>query len=498
MFLRHHLPGLGGLLVWEPCHVIWVVPVTELYKAQTALRLGKIWGLVTPRGIHVQLTDPEAISDVLARRMDFQRPSEPYKILEIFGPCISSATAENWARHRKAIAAPFNENIMSFVWSESVQQAQDLVSSWMKDGVHSCSKDVRTLSLNVLAATGFKKSFKFQHWKGEESHNDSDLSYRDALQIILDNAILLLILRPKLLSSTYLPKSWQRVGKAASAFQTYMQQMLKEEMDSFDQGKKGSGSLMTSLVRAGDEYSPSSVSGNTRTKGLSVDEMFGNIFVINFAGHDTTANTLAFGVLLLAAHPEVQAWVAEELKQHCNDTTPESWQYNELFPKLVRCRAVMYEILRLFPPILTLQKGTRSDPKTIRTSERTITIPPNVQVNCFVSTHYHPDYYPNPHRFEPSRWVDTNEQFIPPRKGAYLAWADGGPQVCPGLKFSQVEFVAVLACVLGGCRIEAVRLEGESDEGMRERVMEVVNDCDLTLLLRMKDAERVRLRVLRA
>lgn len=47
-------------------------------KAETFLRLGNIWGLVTPVGIYVQLADPEAINDVLSRRMDFQRPSEPY------------------------------------------------------------------------------------------------------------------------------------------------------------------------------------------------------------------------------------------------------------------------------------------------------------------------------------------------------------------------------------------------------------------------------------
>jgi hypothetical protein len=47
-------------------------------KAETSLRLGKIWGLVTPVGIYVQLNDPEAINDVLSRRIDFQRPTEPY------------------------------------------------------------------------------------------------------------------------------------------------------------------------------------------------------------------------------------------------------------------------------------------------------------------------------------------------------------------------------------------------------------------------------------
>ena len=78
-------------------------------------------------------------------------------------------------------------------------------------------------------------------------------------------------------------------------------------------------------------------------KGLSIDEIFGNIFVINFAGHDTTANTLAFAMLLLAANPEVQEWVAEELHT-VTDRECETSEYNTSFPHLNRCKAVLVRI----------------------------------------------------------------------------------------------------------------------------------------------------------
>jgi hypothetical protein len=47
------------------------------------------------------------------------------------------------------------------------------------------------------------------------------------------------------------------------------------------------------------------------------------------------------------------------------------------------------------------------------------------------------------------------------------------------------------------CKIEIIRLEGEGEgeEAMRERVMKVLNDVDFQLLLRMKNAERVHLRL---
>jgi cytochrome P450 len=46
--------------------------------------------------------------------------------------------------------------------------------------------------------------------------------------------------------------------------------------------------------------------GETKAiKGLSVDEALGELFVINSAGHDITANLLDFTLLLLTAHTEV-------------------------------------------------------------------------------------------------------------------------------------------------------------------------------------------------
>lgn len=82
--------------------------------------------------------------------------------------------------------------------------------------------------------------------------------------------------------------------------------VFNEERRLLSEGKPGTGNLMTSLVRASDDRQKS---GSDGPQALTVNEVLGNIFVINFAGHDTTANTLAYAVVLLAANPEVQDWV---------------------------------------------------------------------------------------------------------------------------------------------------------------------------------------------
>ena len=235
---------------------------------------------------------------------------------------------------------------MKFVWNESCKQTEEMLPSWTdvhEHGIPSIAKDTRTLSLNVLAATGFKKSYKFR--SSEQLENNEARTYRDALQLVLDNAILLMLVPLRVLSLPFLPASWAQIGTAAAEFKQYMTNMLDEETSSLKRGEKGTGSLMTSFVRALDTHQKEKVSSKSEdqslSKGLSVEEIFGNIFVINFAGHDTTANTLAFSMLLLAANPEVQDWVAEELKQVILGPGSSEWEYAKSFPALKRCQAVL-------------------------------------------------------------------------------------------------------------------------------------------------------------
>jgi hypothetical protein len=53
-----------------------------LDKSDSHLRFGPIWACVTPRGIHIQICDSEAIHDMFNRRYDFIRPVENYSMFD--------------------------------------------------------------------------------------------------------------------------------------------------------------------------------------------------------------------------------------------------------------------------------------------------------------------------------------------------------------------------------------------------------------------------------
>ncbi|KAL9594941.1 MAG: hypothetical protein Q9219_006747 [cf. Caloplaca sp. 3 TL-2023] len=487
-------------------------------KADSHLHYGPVWALVTPRDVYVYLADPCAIVDVFQRREDFLRPSKMYKLLEVYGPCISTASWRDWPRHRKILAAPFNESRMQFVWTESLKQAKEMVKVWARStesGIQSVAKDTRTLSLNVLAATGFQRSYSFRssdHLNVSEADN-----YRNALQTVLDNAIFLMLVPPRIIRLPFLPRSWTRVGKAAAAFKQYMVDMLDTETSLRDRGEKGTGSLMTSFVRALDtsQQEITAPKGIAQvSKGLTVDEIYGNIFVINFAGHDTTANTLAFSMLLLAANRDIQDWVADELRSFITSDRVEDWDYSTLFPYLKRSRAILLETLRLYPPIPALPKWTNEKPQAVHIGDKVITIPPHTGVMpSLLAMQSHPEYWSDPLHWKPSRWIEgTNtessgtsslssldlntrlqqESLVTPIQGIYFPWSDG-PQNCPGERFAQVEFVAVLASILRDHRIGIITRLEESWAQARARTLATTEDCDLGLLLRMRNADTVRL-----
>ena len=98
--------------------------------------------------------------------------------------------------------------------------------------------------------------------------------------------------------------------------------------------------FMYSLVRA----SQANVDhiGSTRgshQENLTEEEVYGNVFVFNFAGHDATANSLAIGICLLATRPDIQDWIAEEINAVLADVESLESTYEAAFPRLPRCLA---------------------------------------------------------------------------------------------------------------------------------------------------------------
>ncbi|TGO54310.1 hypothetical protein BCON_0109g00210 [Botryotinia convoluta] len=261
------------------------------------------------------------------------------------------------------------------------------------------------------------------------------------------------------------------------------------------------------LIASGDNpVLSSNGSAPNGFQGLTEEEIYGNLFVYNFAAHDTTAVILNWTIYLLAAHPEVQDWISEEINTVITNDMPSTWDFKEIYPRLNRCLAIMLETVRLYKPLIGICKSTFEMPQPLTVDGRPITIPPDTRIIANSNAlHSHPRYWgDNSLEWHPQRWILTKaenthsspierEYIRTPPKGSYQPWSDS-IRACPGKKFSQVEFVAAMVALFKRNRVEIVREEGETEEKATERVMSVVKDNVIVLLLQMRSPEKVGVR----
>ncbi|KAK7748118.1 hypothetical protein SLS53_001371 [Cytospora paraplurivora] len=466
-------------------------------RYKTHRELGDVFIMVTPGRNWLYIGNPDLIMEMFRRRTDFPQCIELTEILDVFGKNLGTVEGKQWQSQRKMIATCFNEQNYEIVWSESLSLAADMLQYWTKkQSITSSADDLRTLSLHVLTGAGFGKHFKFE---GHDERGDTSVSgnYKNALQMILENCILIMGIGPRALAVArpWLPKSWKLgvLAETCAEFQRFMTELYEEEKakQAFSTARSVK-TLMSSLVRASQAEAKSGT-------GLTESEIYGNMFMLNFAGHDTTAHTFTFAIHFLAAHPDVQAWVSEEVRQVHSDLQHE-WNYAANFPRLVRCLAVMLECLRLYTPI-PVAKWTAGSSATLKVGDRIITIPPNTMViPSHTAVHTEPEIWGSDSLiWRPSRWIKTpgkpgEEELITPLEGSFLGWSEG-VRNCPARKFSQVEFVATIATLLRDWRVDPVPLNAsESGDDARKRVMNVIEtDCGAVLLLQMLHPERIAL-----
>ncbi|KAH7329695.1 cytochrome P450 [Stachybotrys elegans] len=444
---------------------------------------------VTPGGNSLYICNPDSLMEIFKRRSDFPRPLQLFELLNVFGPNLSTVEGHQWKKQRKLTGSCFNEQNNQLVWLETISQAEDMIRYWSsRPEIRSTADDTRTLSLHVLSRAGFGKSFQFQ---GREVTTGSSDDYKASLQVVLDNCVLIMALGTQFLSKPWLPRRLKRVHEACVSFQQYMTSLYEQEKPSSEKGSKDNN-LMTALVRA-------STSQDGLAEGLTEKEIYGNMFVFNFAGHDTTAHTLTFVVAFLATNPFVQDWLHEEIRQVFGQriSQPTKWVYDTDFNQLKRCQAALMETIRLYTPV-PVAKWTGPSTQTLKVNNKTITIPPETMViPSYAAIHTHPRFWsPDPLVWKPSRWIVSSqgkEELLVPDRGTFIPWSEG-ERSCPGKKFSQVEVVATLAVILRSWKVEPVRQSQESIEDARRRVLQQIEtDSAQVLLLQMLHPERAPL-----
>jgi cytochrome P450 len=185
--------------------------------------------------------------------------------------------------------------------------------------------------------------------------------------------------------------------------------------------------LVSMLLAARDPDNPQAV-------GMSDEQIRDEAITIFLAGHETTANAMAWTWHLLASAPEAEARLHQELSGVLGGRLPTA----EDVPRLEWTRAVVAESMRIWPPVWTMGRRVL----------QTHTIDGHaMEAGSLIITsqwvvHHDPRWWDDPSTFAPQRWLSPS----PRPKYAYFPFG-GGSRVCIGESFAWTEAILLLATI---------------------------------------------------
>ncbi len=196
-------------------------------------------------------------------------------------------------------------------------------------------------------------------------------------------------------------------------------------------------------------------------RGMSDTQLRDEVMTLVMAGHETTANAMAWTFYLLSKDPEIERRLRADVVAAIGERAPAV----EDAPRLKYARMVIDESMRLFPPVWAIERQSLEDD---------VVGGCHIPKGAFLALspfllHRHRAHWENPEGFDPERFAP--EQVEKRSRFAYLPFG-GGPRQCIGMGFALVEAQMLLARITQRFRLELLpgyRVELEPVVTLRPR-----------------------------
>ncbi|KKN37399.1 hypothetical protein LCGC14_0763840 [marine sediment metagenome] len=165
-----------------------------------------------------------------------------------------------------------------------------------------------------------------------------------------------------------------------------------------------------------------------------VETTVDNLLTFVAAGYETSANTVAWALYLLAMRPDVQQVLRDEIKSAC-PTGPITF---ETLLKMPRLKAHVLETLRLYPAGALFARDA-----TDQTEIKGVTFKKgDVIMFPVYSLHRNELLWAQASQYKPDRFLDQKYQ-----RGQFIPFGDG-PRICIGAQYAETEIMVLLGSVL--------------------------------------------------
>jgi cytochrome P450 len=366
------------------------------------------------------INHPDYIEDVL---VNHPRKFIKGRVLRanwrVFGDGLLTSEGDFWLRQRRLAQPAFHRGRIAGYASTMVEFAERLVAQWNDGEERDVHAEMMRLTLQVVGKTLFDADV-------ESDAQEVGKSLEQLLEIGAN-------FRRTVFVPQWIPTpANRRIEKAISKIESVLYRIIAEKRAS----GRDSGDLLSMLLAAQDE------DGSRMTDRQLRDETI----TLFLAGHETTANTLAWTWWLLARNPGAEAKLHAELEAVLAGRTPAL----DDMPKLVYAGHVITESLRLYPAAWGLARQTVEEYDLAG-----YTVPKGAGVSFAQWTvHRDPRWYEAPEEFRPERWEGDLMKRLP--KFAYFPFG-GGPRLCIGNNFALMEATLILATIAQRYRFRVVK-----------------------------------------
>ena len=359
------------------------------------------------------LSDPEHVRDVLVtRQRTFVKSRALDRARLLLGEGLLTANGEHHLRQRRLAQPAFHRQRMAGYASTMIEEGLKIRETWRDGAELDVSREMMRVTLAIAGRTMFSTDVS-----GEAEEIGAALT--NALELF-DIAVLPFA---EVFVKLPLPRSRRFNRARARLDQTIHRIIAERRRDGRDRGD-----LLSMLMLARDEEGDGT--------GMSDAQLRDEALTIFLAGHETTANALAWTWYLLAQNPQAESRLHAELEAVLGMEAPEA----EDFPALDYTRRVLAESMRLYPPAWVLGRRPLVDFEIGGHLVRAGSI---VLMSQWV-VHRDPRWWADPLRFDPDRWGGPAERERP--RFAYFPFG-GGTRQCIGEHFAWMEGVLLLATI---------------------------------------------------
>jgi cytochrome P450 len=372
----------------------------------------------------ILFSHPALANEVLVTKQNSFRKGKALEGARVFlGNSLLVSEGEEHTRQRRLIQPAFHRGRIAGYAQTMAEKAKLWTDAQRAGSEIDLAVEMNHLTLAVVAATLF----------GSEVDAEAG-EIADSLTVIIENFNRMLL--PLWRYWRFLPTSQNlKLRRAQQTLDATIYRLISQRR----KDGRDHGDLLSMLLAAEDAENPQ--------KRLTDTEVRDQAMTLFLAGHETTANALAWTWHLLSQHENVRAKMKAEIDAMLG---AERLPGLEDSAKLPYTTAVFSEAMRIFPPVWVIGRRALED-VTIGEYEvpkRTIVITSQYLI------HRDERFWPQPLEFKPERWLDEAAKESRP-KFAYFPFGGGG-RVCIGDAFAWAEGVLMLAVMAQRWRLEAV------------------------------------------